>query len=151
MRRFIATKVGGTLFRPTAHHADRLASRLTGGRLSVSRIVTGLPAVMLTTIGAKSRQPRTVAVFPIPHPEGLAVIASNFGGAKHPAWYHNLKANPHATVSVEGDTWDAVARIAAPRERDEIWAKGIDMYPGWRKYETRAGDRHIEAFVLGRV
>ena len=151
MRRFIATKVGGTLFRPTAHHADRLASRLTGGRLSVSRIVTGLPAVMLTTIGAKSRQPRTVAVFPIPHPEGLAVIASNFGGAKHPAWYHNLKANPHATVSVEGDTWDAVARIAAPRERDEIWAKGLDIYPGWRKYETRAGDRHIEAFVLGRV
>ena len=151
MRRFIATKVGGTLFRPTAHHADRLASRLTGGRLSVSRIVTGLPAVMLTTIGAKSRQPRTVAVFPIPHPEGLAVIASNFGGAKHPAWYHNLKANPHATVSVEGDTWDAVARIAAPRERDEIWAKGLDIYPGWRKYETRASDRHIEAFVLGRV
>jgi deazaflavin-dependent oxidoreductase (nitroreductase family) len=151
MRRFIATKVGGTLFRPTAHHADRLANRLTGGRLSVSRIVTGLPAVMLTTIGAKSRQPRTVAVFPIPHPEGLAVIASNFGGAKHPAWYHNLKANPHATVSVEGDTWDAVARIAAPRERDEIWAKGLDIYPGWRKYETRAGDRHIEAFVLGRV
>jgi deazaflavin-dependent oxidoreductase (nitroreductase family) len=81
----------------------------------------------------------------------LAVIASNYGGTKHPAWYHNLKANPQATVSVEGDTWDAVARIAAPRERDEIWAIGINIYPGWRKYETRAGDRHIEAFVLSRV
>jgi deazaflavin-dependent oxidoreductase (nitroreductase family) len=151
MRRFIATKVGVTLFRPTAHHLDRLASKLTGGRRSVASIVTGVPTVMLTTIGAKSGQSRTVAVYAIPHPEGLAVIASNYGGTKHPAWYHNLKANPHATVSVEGDTWDAVARIAAPRERDEIWAKGIDMYPGWRKYETRAGDRHIEAFVLGRV
>ena len=150
MRRFIATKVGVTLFRPTAHHLDRLASKLTGGRRSASLIVTGVPAVMLTTIGAKSAQPRTVALFPIPHPEGVAVIASNFGGTKHPAWYHNLKANPHATVTVEGDTWDAVARVASPGERDEIWAKGVDIYPGWRKYEVTAGNRHIGALVLVR-
>jgi deazaflavin-dependent oxidoreductase (nitroreductase family) len=151
MRTLIATKVGVALFRPTAHHLDRLAGKITGGRLSASRLATGLPAVMLTTIGAKSREPRTVAVFGIPHPEGLAVIASNYGGEKHPAWYHNLKANPRATVSIEGDIWQAVARAAAPRERDEIWAKGLELYPGWRKYETRAGERHIEAFVLSRI
>lgn len=151
MRRFIATRVGVALFRPTAHHADRLASKLTGGRRSAAWFLTGVPAVMLTTTGAKSGEPRTVAIYGIPHPEGLAVIASNFGGTKHPAWYHNLKANPHAAVSVEGDTWDAVARIAEPRERDEIYAKGIEIYPGWRKYEKTAGDRHIEAFVLSRV
>ena len=150
MRTFIATKVGVALFRPTAHHLDRLTSKLTGGRYSAARVVTGLPAVMLTTIGAKSQQPRTVAVYAVPHPEGLAVIASNFGGAKHPAWYHNLKANPHATVSVEGETWDAVARLATPDERDEIWAKGLKIYPGWKNYETRTGGRHIEAFVLSR-
>ena len=150
MRRFIATKAGVLLFRPTAHHLDRLATKLTGGRGSASAIVTGVPALMLTTIGAKSGEPRTVAVFPIPHPDGVAVIASNFGGLNHPAWYHNLKANPRATVSVEGDTWDAVARIAPPAERDEIWAKGVDIYPGWRKYEITSGDRQIEAFVLVR-
>ena len=104
---------------------------------------------MLTTTGAKSRQPRTVAIYGIPHPDGLAVIASNFGGTKHPAWYHNLKAHPRATVSVEGDTWDAVARIAAPGEH--IYAKGIEIYPGWRKCEKTAGERHIEAFILSRV
>jgi deazaflavin-dependent oxidoreductase (nitroreductase family) len=151
MRRFIATKVGVALFRPTAHHADRLASKLTGGRRSAAWFLTGVPAVMLTTTGAKSGEPRTVAIYGIPHPEGLAVIASNFGGTKHPAWYHNLKANPRAAVSVEGDTWDAVARIAAPAERDEIYAKGIEIYPGWRKYEKMAGERRIEAFVLSRV
>ena len=36
-------------------------------------------------------------MFGIPHPDGVGLIASNFGGAKHPAWYHNLKANPEAT------------------------------------------------------
>ncbi len=150
MRTFIATKLGVAIFRPTAHHLDRITSRLTGNRSSASAIVTGVPAVMLTTTGAKSGEPRTVAVFPIPHPDGVAVIASNFGGLKHPAWYHNLKADPHATVSVAGETWDAVARIAPPGERDEIWAKGVAIYPGWRKYEKTAGDRHIEAFVLVR-
>ncbi|GAB1816659.1 hypothetical protein MUNTM_57030 [Mycobacterium sp. MUNTM1] len=106
--------------------------------------------VMLTTTGAKSGERRTVAVYGIPHPDGVGLIASNFGGAKHPAWYHNLKANPEATVTVGRDTWNTTARLATPDERDEIWAKGVALYPGWRKYEVRVGDRHIEAFVLPR-
>jgi len=150
MRSFAATKVGVALFRPTAHHLDQVIAKLTGGRRSFTGIAAGLPAAILTTTGAKSGKPRTVVVFGIPHPDGLGLIASNFGGAKHPAWYHNLKANPEATVSVEGATWRATARPATPRERDEIWAKGVEFYPGWTKYEARAGERHIEAFILSR-
>lgn len=150
MRSVAATKLGVTLLRPTAHHLDRFTNKLTGGKRNFAGLLTGVPAVMLTTTGAKSGETRTVAVYGIPHPEGLAVIASNFGGTKHPAWYFNLKANPRATVSVDGDTWDAVARVAPSSERDDIYAKGIEIYPGWRKYEVTAGDRHIEAFVLVR-
>jgi deazaflavin-dependent oxidoreductase (nitroreductase family) len=150
MRTFAATKMGAVLLRPTAHHLDQVITKITGGRSSFAGIATGVPAVMLTTTGAKSGEPRTVAVYGIPHRDGLGLIASNFGGAKHPAWYHNLKANPEATVTVGRDTWHAMARLATPRERDEIWAKGVEIYPGWRKYEARAGERHIEAFVLTR-
>ena len=150
MRSFAGSKVGSALLRPTAHHLDQVITKLTGGRLSFTGIAAGIPAVILTTTGAKSGEPRTVAVFGIPHPEGLGLIASNFGGAKHPAWYHNLKANPKATVSIKGDTWQATARVATPRERDEIWAKGVEFYPAWTKYEARAGKRHIEAFILSR-
>ena len=148
MRSFVATKVGVALLRPTANRLDQLITKATGGRRSFTGIAAGIPAVILTTTGAKSGEPRTVAVFGIPHPNGLGLIASNFGGAKHPAWYHNLKANPEATVTIEGDTWQATARPTTPRERDEIWAKGVELYPGWTKYEARAGKRHIEAFVL---
>jgi deazaflavin-dependent oxidoreductase (nitroreductase family) len=150
MRTFAATKVGAALLRPTASRLDQLISKLTGGKRSFAGIVTGVPAVILTTTGAKSGEPRTVAVYGIPHPEGLGLIASNWGGAKHPAWYHNLKAHPEVTVSVDGDTWQGIARPATPPERDEIWAKGIQIYPGWRKYEARAGQRRIEAFVVRR-
>jgi deazaflavin-dependent oxidoreductase (nitroreductase family) len=150
MRTIAATRVGGALLRPTAHHLDQLISKVTGGRSSFAAIATGLPAVILTTTGAKSGEPRTVAVYGIPHPDGLGLIASNFGGERHPAWYYNLKANPEATVSIGRETWRATARPATPRERDEIWAQGLELYPGWRNYEVRAGTRHIEAFVLSR-
>jgi deazaflavin-dependent oxidoreductase (nitroreductase family) len=150
MRIFAATKVGVALLRPTANRLDQVVTKLSGGRRSFAGTVTGVPTVILTTKGAKSGEPRTVAVYGIPHPDGLALIASNWGGAKHPAWYHNLKTNPEATVSVDGDTWQATARPANPHERDAIWAKGVEMYPGWARYEVRAGNRHIEAFVLSR-
>lgn len=55
-----------------------------------------------------------------------------------------------AATTVGVAPWHTTARLAAPDERDEIWAKGLELYPGWRKYEVRAGMRHIEAFVLPR-
>jgi hypothetical protein len=85
MRAAAATKMGRVVFRPTAHRLDQLVSRLTGGRRSLSRIAAGLPAVILTTIGAKSGKPRTVVLMGILHPDGVAVVATNYGDAKHRA------------------------------------------------------------------
>ncbi len=137
MRRFAATKVGGALLRPTAHHLDRLITKVTGGRSSFAEIATGIPAVILTTTGAKSGEPRTVAVYGIPHPDGVGLIASNFGGEKHPPGT-NLKANPKATVSIGRETWPATARLATPGERDEdLGRKASRCTPagGSTKYE----------------
>ena len=80
----------------------------------------------------------------------MAVIASNYGSHEHPAWYHNLMANPAATVKLEGEIWRATARQATASERDEIWTKGVAIIPGLMKEEVWAGDRHIEAFILAR-
>ena len=150
IRSFAGTRLGAAVFRPTAHRLDKVVAGLTGGRKTFVGIAAGLPAIILTTIGAKSQTPRAVAVIGIPYAGGLGVIASNWGAAKHPGWYHNLKANPEATVTSGGDTWTAVARPATPAERDDIWAKGVVFYPAWDKYEDRTGERRIEAFVLTR-
>lgn len=150
MRGVAGTKAGRVFFRPMAHRLDWLVSKLTGGKYSFAGIAAGLPTVILTTTGAKSGKPRTVALLGIPHPDGVAVVAANYGGARHPGWYHNLKANPVARVTIEGDTWDASARLATAGEREEIWAKGVDLYPGLTKEREWAGDRRIEAFVLKR-
>jgi deazaflavin-dependent oxidoreductase (nitroreductase family) len=105
LRNAAATTPGAAVLKRTGHHLDRAISRLTGGRTTFSTLLTGIPVVMLTTTGARSGRQRTVAVAGIPHPDGLGVIASNFGQDKHPAWYHNLKANPEAVVSVAGEEW----------------------------------------------
>jgi F420H(2)-dependent quinone reductase len=94
MRAIAATKAGRVLFRPTAHRLDQLVSKLTGGKRSFAGIAAGLPSVILT----KSGKPRTVALLGIPHPDGVAVGAANYGDAKRPARCHKLKANPAATV-----------------------------------------------------
>jgi deazaflavin-dependent oxidoreductase (nitroreductase family) len=69
---------------------------------------------------------------------------------RDPGWYHNLKANPAARVTIKGDAWDATARLATPGEREELWANGVELYPGLTKERAWAGERQIEAFVLNR-
>jgi hypothetical protein len=61
MRAVAVTKVGRVLFRPTAHRLDQLVSKLTAGKRSSAGITAGLPAVIVTTTGAKSGKPRIVA------------------------------------------------------------------------------------------
>lgn len=150
MRMMAATKVGRVFFRPTAHRFDQLLSRLTRGKHSFAGIAAGLPSVMLTTTGAKTGLARTVALLGIPHPEGVAVVAANYGGAKHPAWYHNLTANPAASVLIEGAAWDATARLANAAERGDIWTRGVAIFPGLAKEQEWAGDRRIAVFILHR-
>ena len=113
-------------------------------------LMRGYPIVVITMRGARSGTLRKVPLMRVEHDGAYAIVASMGGAPTHPLWYHNLKAHPEATVTIGRDTWHATARLATPGERDEIWAKGLELYPGWRKYEVRAGKRHIEAFVLER-
>jgi deazaflavin-dependent oxidoreductase (nitroreductase family) len=103
---------------------------------------------MLTTTGAKSGQPRTVPVLGIPTEGGVAVIASNFGQRRHPAWYHNLRAYPEAEVAVDGSRRRVRAIEAEGERRDRIWQEGVRIYPGLGQYERRASHRRISVFVL---
>ena len=57
--------------------------------------------------------------------DGYAVIASNNGAPKSPAWFHNLLADPTATVEVGPQKFKVRARVARPEERPEL-ARRID-------------------------
>ncbi|MFZ0041918.1 MAG: nitroreductase family deazaflavin-dependent oxidoreductase [Solirubrobacteraceae bacterium] len=148
VRRFAASGPGAWLFARGAPHIDRPIHRLTRGRYTLASLLSGIPVVMLTTTGAKSGQPRTVPVLGIPAHDELAVIASNFGQHRHPAWYYNLRAHPEAEIAVDGVRRRVRAVVAEGERRDRIWQEGLRVYPGFSQYERRASHRDISIFVL---
>jgi deazaflavin-dependent oxidoreductase (nitroreductase family) len=135
----------------TLHHIDRLVYRLTRGRATFASRVAGLPIVMLTTTGAKSGRRCTLPLVALPDGDRLVVIASNYGQYRNPAWYHNLRANPRATVCFEGVTREVVARELEGDERERHYSRGVEIYPGWTRYRQRASHRKIPVMELTPV
>ncbi|MCB0116945.1 MAG: nitroreductase family deazaflavin-dependent oxidoreductase [Caldilineaceae bacterium] len=131
-----------------APRADRVFLRMTNNRYTLTSLVTGLPVIRLTTIGARSGEPRTVLLVVLEDGPKLILIASNFGQARHPAWYYNLQANPRAKVNLRGETGDYVARAATAEERDHYWRTAVSLYAGYAAYKERAANRQIPIFVL---
>jgi deazaflavin-dependent oxidoreductase (nitroreductase family) len=151
MRRFGASAPGSWLFVRVMHRIDRPVYRLTRGRHTLASLISGLPVVILTTTGARSGQERSVPVLGLPTPDGLVVIASNFGQVNNPAWYYNLRANPEGRVEVDGDVRPFRAVEAEGEQRRRIWQIGLEIYPGWATYERRASHRKIAVFVLDQA
>lgn len=147
-RRVVSSSWGAKLASTFAHHLDRPLIRWTNGRYSVASLLAGLPLVNLTTIGRKSGQPRTVPLVGMRDEEKLILIASNWGGNKHPAWYYNLTANPQVTVTVNGRTAPYTAREATEPERETYWELARQTYVGYDKYKDRAANRTIPVIVL---
>ena len=148
LRRFAASGPGAWLFARVAPHLDRPIHRFTRGRHTLGSLITGLPVVMLTTTGARSGEPRTVPVLGIPVSDGVAVIASNWGQRRNPAWFHNLRAHPEAQVVSERMRRPVRAVEAEGERRAEIWQQALRVYPGFAQYERRAPHRRISVFVL---
>ncbi|HYB24700.1 MAG TPA: nitroreductase/quinone reductase family protein, partial [Solirubrobacteraceae bacterium] len=92
--------------------------RAHGGR--VGGMFEGAPLLLLTSTGAKSGQRRTTPVVYLPDDDRMVIFASKAGAPTHPAWYHNLLANPSATVEVGTETVTVRARVAEGEERDRL-------------------------------
>jgi deazaflavin-dependent oxidoreductase (nitroreductase family) len=128
---------------------DRLAHRVTGGRLRFADLL--FESLMLTTTGRRSGEPRTVPLAAFDLDGVPVVIASNFGREDHPAWSHNLTASPRATVERRGERFAVTARPLTPSERDRVWPRAIEVWPGYATYrETTRGIRDIRMYALER-
>jgi deazaflavin-dependent oxidoreductase (nitroreductase family) len=58
------------------------------------------PILLLTTVGARTGRRTTVPLGYDVDDGRVFVVASKAGAAKHPAWFHNLRANPSVTVEL---------------------------------------------------
>ena len=78
------------------------------------------PLLLLTTIGARTGQPRTTPLSYTTDGDRLIVMAAGGGAPSHPAWYRNLFAHPEVTVELGDQTWQTRATVAEGAEREHI-------------------------------
>ena len=147
LHRFLMLQPVSAFLARVLHHADNLALRLSHGRWTFAGLV-GLPIIQLTTIGAKSGQPRTVPLVSLADGERIALIGSNFGSPNHPGWVYNLRVNPECQVRYNGISKTYCAHFAEGPEREAYWQMALSYYAGYEKYKSRAGGREIAVIVL---
>lgn len=110
----------------------------------------GRPMLLLTTTGAKTGERRTTPLVYLPDGDDLVIIASKGGSPEHPAWYHNLVANPAATVEVGTESFEVEAEVVEGQERDSLYARQAAAMPAFADYERRT-TRKIPVVRLRRT
>jgi deazaflavin-dependent oxidoreductase (nitroreductase family) len=139
--------------------ADRswpVLGRVMRGHTAVYRATRGLvghrfpgspPMLLLDHVGARSAKRRTSPLVYGVDGANLVLIASKGGFPKHPAWFHNLRANPDTTVQVGSERRAVHARLAEGEERTRLWSLMVGVYGGYEGYRRRT-DREIPVVVL---
>ena len=149
---FASTRAGAWVFSKALRHLDDVVVRASRGRTSAPELLAGLPVVDVTTTGRKSGLPRTSHLIAVPYGDTLALLGTNFGQPSTPAWVLNLEADPTATVRYRDRIASVVARPATEAEFARVLAGSGPIYPGYRKYHQRIGDRRrLRIFVLERA
>ena len=122
--------------------------RLSRGRLRFGFFLAGgMRVLALTTKGRKSRQERSSVVAYIRDGERYAVIASNAGNDRPPAWLLNLQDDPHAEVDAEGERVPVRARVAEGDEREQLWKRFVDENEDFEAYRSYT-ERELPVVVL---
>ena len=119
--------------------------RANGGK--VGGQFEGAPLLLLHTTGAKSGQARINPVMYLAGGDNYVVFASKGGAPTSPDWYHNLVANRRASIEVGDKTINVVARVAEAEEREPLFSRQKELYPGFAEYEAKT-TRQIPVVIL---
>jgi deazaflavin-dependent oxidoreductase (nitroreductase family) len=111
----------------------------------------GARLLLLTTTGARTGRPHTTPVGYLPDGgDRVLVIASAAGAPRHPAWFHNLLANPRVTIESGAFTYEARAVVLEGEERDGAFARAVEADPGWAAYQEKT-ERVIPVVALHEI
>jgi deazaflavin-dependent oxidoreductase (nitroreductase family) len=122
----------------------------SGGQAGNTLRDTGLPVVVVTTVGNKSGKVRKTPLMRVEHNGEYALVASKGGAPAHPVWYHNLKADPTSVMVQDGpEPFPVEVRELAGDERAVWWERAVAAYPPYAEYQERT-DRLIPVFLATR-
>jgi deazaflavin-dependent oxidoreductase (nitroreductase family) len=137
---------------PEAFTRDLIADMRAHDGVPSQGVFAGRRLLILSTIGAKSGQPRTAIVAYRPEGDGWAIAGSKSGADEDPAWVANIAAaDGRAEIEVNNERIPVQATIEATGpERDRLWAAHVAEMPGFGDYPAKT-DRIIPMIVLKRA
>jgi len=147
IHRFLMLRPVTAFFAPRIYRLGRAILNISRGKYTISEVV-GWPVIQLMATGAKTNQPRTVPLIGFYNGKKIGLVASNFGRARNPGWYYNLKAHSACEVRYNGQSRSYIAHEAEGEEREEYWQLALLYYAGYETYRSRAAHRHIPIMVL---
>jgi deazaflavin-dependent oxidoreductase (nitroreductase family) len=122
----------------------RISNGKIGGRLP------GLEVLLLTTTGRRTGKERTTPLGYFVDQDSYIIIGSNAGFDTHPAWFYNLKSQPHATIQVKDKQFVVNAEVAGPDKRLQLWEQLSELAPFYGNY-ARKTHREIPMVILRPV
>ncbi|MFE7421835.1 nitroreductase/quinone reductase family protein [Rhodococcus sp. NPDC057529] len=144
IERFGRSRVGQAYVRHVASRIDPWVERVTGGALNQEWAV---PSATLEATGAKSGVRRAVQITYFHDGRDAVVVASNYGGPKHPQWYYNLIAHPECQLG--GERFVAT-EVTDSDEYARLYALAVQVFAGYGDYRAKTAPmrRRIPVFRL---
>jgi deazaflavin-dependent oxidoreductase (nitroreductase family) len=123
--------------------------RRSGGKLGGH--LPGSPQariLLLDHTGARTGKKRNSPLMYHGEADAFAVMASKGGQRTHPAWFHNLMANPDTSIQIGSQIRQVRARVATDKERERLWPEFVAFYPGYEFFQRHAKGRKIPMVIL---
>ena len=136
---------------PWSWVSDQVAAyEASGGTEANTLMDTGMPIIIVTSVGNKTGKVRKTPLMKVEHDGEYLLVASVGGAPKHPVWYWNLKADPTSVLVQDGPGPFAVdIRELDGEERATWWERAVAAYPPYAEYQERT-ERVIPVFLATR-
>src|SRR6476661_675113 len=119
----------------------------SGGTEALTLRDTGMPVVVVTSVGARSGKLRKNPLMRVEHDGRYLAVGSQGGAPTDPHWVRNVREHPHVELQDGTSKWDMTARELAGDERAQWWDRAVEVFPNYAKYQERT-ERLIPVFVL---
>jgi deazaflavin-dependent oxidoreductase (nitroreductase family) len=122
----------------------------SGGTEGTTLRDTGLPVVVVTSLGARSGKIRKTPLMRVEHEGAYALVASQGGAPEHPTWYHNVTKHPLIELQDGPVRKDMKVREVTGEEKAVWWERAVAAFPNYAEYQRRT-DREIPLLVAEPV
>lgn len=96
------------------------------------------PTLHMATTGAKTGQPRPVALPYLRRGNDYIVIGSNAGGPVDPGWVFNVRKHPDIELRVKRRRIAVTGRVASDEEWADLFPFVVERKPNVAHYQKRA-------------